>query len=81
MPNEIWTRVTCAWCGVGFEDEDDWFARHSDADGEDVHDECCQICRNEPHFLVEPVDPDDYRDEPKPLPALRRTDGDQPERR
>lgn len=36
----------CAACGERF-DAESWDVRHSDADGEDVHEECCEECSEE----------------------------------
>lgn len=68
---EVWRHALCDVCGKGFEDKDHWFDRHSGPDGEELHAECCPTCNPGIRFLVEPADPDDYRAEPNPLPALR----------
>ena len=37
---------TCHACGRPFATAVDWDVRHTDADGEDVHDACCDRCNN-----------------------------------
>lgn len=38
----------CAVCNQGFTPQR-WDDRHSDSDGEDVHEECCEICNQQPN--------------------------------
>lgn len=37
----MWVIQRCAECGLPFADEAHWDERHTRADGEDVHAECC----------------------------------------
>jgi cytochrome c5 len=39
-------REVCYFCRCPFTDEE-WDQRHSDATGEDVHEECCDICHGD----------------------------------
>lgn len=43
MMTTVQATTLCAWCGQPFTDAE-WDARHTDEDGEDVHDRCCQQC-------------------------------------
>ena len=36
--------LVCYKCGKPFENEIDWEARHSDDEGEDIHEKCCVMC-------------------------------------
>jgi hypothetical protein len=38
-----WDTAVCNVCGKGFTEEE-WDLRHSDEDGEDVHEACCPVC-------------------------------------
>lgn len=37
----------CYACRCPFLTEEAWDQRHSDVDGEDVHEECCSICHGD----------------------------------
>jgi hypothetical protein len=39
----IWERIACTVCLESFTEEQ-WYDRHDDLDGGDVHAECCPIC-------------------------------------
>jgi hypothetical protein len=41
--HNYWEDAICNVCGKPFSPEE-WEARHSDEDGEDVHEACCPVC-------------------------------------
>lgn len=36
----------CAYCGLFFTDQE-WDQRHSDTEGDDIHEDCCEICHGD----------------------------------
>lgn len=36
----------CFYCRLLFSEEE-WDNRHTDSDGEDVHEDCCEICKDQ----------------------------------